>query len=335
MTPIALAADIGGTHTRLALFSPHDRNDRSAAMTIVRQSELLNSDYPSLEAAITAFLPILEQREAIHHSALALAAPINSETVRVTLTNLSWVVERERLQQLLPHSENHLINDFEAQALGTLSLTASEHKALLPNQPAPAAEGVRVVIGPGTGLGQAYVYHDHQQQHIFATEGGHTDFAPLDNEQLALWQFLQPHYGHLSYERLLSGEGLQNIYRFYTGTPMGVTVATPAEISALAARPLIEAQRAVQLFCKIYGAFAGNVALSFRPAGGIWLTGGMSDKLADWIDQPAFSQSYLAKGRMEAVVAAIPLRRVLSQQIGLRGAMHWLVQHLSYRTSLL
>jgi glucokinase len=175
-----------------------------------------------------------------------------------------------------------------------------------------------VVAGAGTGLGMAWLAQTGSGVLPRATEGGHLDFAPNNERELALYRWLAGRFGHVSYERILSGGGLVDTYRFIAGSAAGVE--RPAQIAALARQADPAATQALRLFVEIFAAYTGNLALAFNPTAGIYLCGGLSAHLAHWFEPTAFMAAFAAKGRMAGVVRRIPVFLVTRHDSGLAGA---------------
>lgn len=304
---ISLAADIGGTYSRLAWFG-------SGGDPLGEGQVFENARFDSLEAVIAEAMAARGRTgETIDHMVLAVPGPVDCDPV--TLTNIPWQLQRDGLRARFGVTALMIVNDFQAAALGAIE---EPHARLRVLNPATPGDGPVVVAGAGTGLGMAWLPSRGHPGLPRATEGGHLDFAPVDAEQLALYRVLAERHGHVSYERIVSGEGLLNSYRFIAGPGAGAD--TPAQIAARAARGEREAQRAVRLFVAVFAAYAGNLALAFNPTGGIYLCGGLSAHLADWFEPGAFMAAFAAKGRMAGVVQRIPVFLVTRHDTGLTGA---------------
>ena len=302
-----LAADIGGTYSRLA-WSPDDAAQGDP------EQVFNNADFDSLEAVIDRGMAMrgLVGRP-LDHLALAVPGPVHDDPV--VLTNIHWQLHRDALKTRYRAARLTIVNDFQAAALGAAAEPPERLKTL---NPAERGDGPKVVTGAGTGLGMAWFADAGGTALPQATEGGHMDFAPNNPDQLGLYKQLAGRFGHVSYERILSGEGLMDSYRYFAGGP--AQAADPAGITALARQGDTAATRAVRTFVDIFAAYAGNLALAFSPTGGIYLCGGLAVHLADWFDPAAFRASYAAKGRMRGVVQRIPVFMVTRHDTGLTGA---------------
>jgi glucokinase len=206
------------------------------------------------------------------------------------------------------------MNDFSATALGVTQLPDGDLLRIHPGRSDPAFPVG--VLGAGTGLGEAVLVPCDGRFHVLATEGGHGDFAPQDAEQTGLFQHLQEQFGHVSWERVLSGPGLVNIFTFLGGEP-----CDPAELAAMADSGDERARRAVRIFIDVYGSEAGNMALRLLGRGGIYIAGGIAARNPDWFTDGTFTNAYLRKGRFREVVGSIPVYVVMNPEAGLLGAL--------------
>ena len=313
-----IAADVGGTKTHMAIVEP------AASAENMPGSVLYEAIYPSQQ--FSDFSPLLHTflkesgRPANQVSTLSLALPGVVNESRATLTNLPWVIQKQGLKEEFHLDDVLLMNDFQASASGIASL--DERDKVVLNAGESIDGGLQVVVGAGTGLGVAWLQRNNQQVSTHATEGGHIDFAPVNAEQIRLLEFLLARHSHVSYERLLSGAGLASIYAFVTSQQNddAKLMTAPAIVESANAgnKP---AQQAVTLFVEIYGAYIGNLALLFKPAGGLYITGGVAAKILPWMCSDAFIQAYRSKGRMQPLVQAINVTLVKNENVGLMGAL--------------
>lgn len=318
-----LAADIGGTNVRLVLAKT------TGEMLVV--SHYASHDYDGMEPIVDRFLSG-NGRPEIAAACMAIAGPVEDGGAgpRARVTNLPWVIESGGIAALLGGARVRLINDFQAVGLGIEALRPEELVTLQAGQPTP--RGPRALIGAGTGLGQGALVWSHDRYEPIPTEGGHADFAPADDEQWALACELRVRHGHVSWERLVSGGGLEIIYEFLSRRAEksgegGTTGADPvsrtaAEISeaALANNDAV-AVRALDLFARLYGAQAGNLALTIGATGGVYVAGGIAPRILDKLRDGTFMRAFLAKGRMRGLLERIPVHVVISDDVGLRGAV--------------
>lgn len=319
-----LAGDIGGTHVRLRVVECHDRKS-----VVQRDGRYASAGFPNVDGVLREFLG--DDASSLDASCLAVAGPV--ETIgtgqRVPVTNLPWVIESAALARSVGLRHLRLINDFEAIGYGVDALAPS---AFLELQAGTASyQGARVVIGAGTGLGQAILVGERQDVRVLPTEGGHVDFGPANEPDLELARWLIRHYGRATYERVLSGPGLKRLYDFLRETgaaPESETLRTalrqsdPAAAITQAARdnhdPLAVA--AIDRFVRIYGAQAGNLALATGATGGVYVAGGMAPKMLDFLRDGRFMDAFRNKGKMSFLAASIPVRIVIDPDVGLIGA---------------
>ncbi|MCK5725799.1 MAG: glucokinase [Thiotrichaceae bacterium] len=307
-----LAADIGGTKSWLSLCE-WDAKVKGAKP--VYEALYASADFDDFTSLLQHFLQAaeLEANHVIDTMCLALPGVINNGRCR--LTNLDWALDREALQSTFTIPTVLFVNDFQAAAIGTKSLKADDFICL--NAAAVDKKAITVVTGAGTGLGMAWMDSTQASQQLFSTEGGHCDFAPTTVEQMSLLRFLLEQYEHVSYERILSGAGLVQLYRFYQPDHKQTT----QEINALARQGNAEANAAIRLFVAIYAAYIGNLALLYKPAGGIYIAGGIAKHILPWMQEKAFINHYLHKGRMRHLAENTAVFLVTNNRLGLEGAI--------------
>jgi glucokinase len=315
-----LAGDIGGTHARLAFFEGTADHPVPVVLEV----------FPS--AAHAGLEEILRKFVALHPNPVESAAFGLPGAVRngvVQTPNLPWIVAASSLAECLGLPSASLINDLEANAHGIAVLGPKDLATLSPG--APGSSGNRVLISPGTGLGEAGLLAEGDQYHPYPSEGGHADFAPRNETQIDLLRYLLQHFPHVSYERVLSGPGLYHIYQFLRDTkraqePAGLAEEMlhgdpPAVISEKALRggpPICE--MAMDQFVSIYGAEAGNLALRGVATGGVYLGGGIAPRILPKLQGPGFLQAFWAKGRLTELLEAIPVHVILNDETALLGA---------------
>lgn len=305
---IILAADIGGTQARLLLAEV-----QGSQWQPVRQAVLPSRAFASLQELLAQFL---EPGEQPHSACLALAGPIHQQQVQ--LTNLPWLVDAGELGRQLHIPRLQLLNDFAAQAHG-LPLLADTARCTL--QVGTSRPGTRALLGAGTGLGMALLAGSAEQPQVLASQGGHVDFAPTDEQQIELLQFLRRHYPRVSLELLLCGRGLSRLYAFFTAQAADDPELPDArQISQLAEQGDGAAQQSLQLFARLLGSAAGNLALTSLAEGGVYLSGGIAPKILPYLQQPAVLQAFFDKPPMHELLASIGLHVVLDELLGLRGA---------------
>ncbi|MBI4455605.1 MAG: glucokinase [Acidobacteria bacterium] len=314
-----LAGDVGGTKTILGVF-----DDSSDPMRLVDWKTFPSRKYPALENVITEFLQGTKQ--AITDACFGIAGPVRQG--RVVTPNLPWIVESEKIAAVLKTRTAILINDLEATAFGIA--TVSAHSLLCLNQ-GSRAEGNQAIIAAGTGLGEAFLYWDGKDHLPSPSEGGHAEFGPRTDLEVALLDHLRKKFGHVSYERILSGPGLVNIYGFLRDTgkqtePEWLRERIRQQDAAAAISEAALQQRnelamdALNLFVSIYGAEAGNLALKTLALGGVYIGGGIAPKIQTKLVDGVFMQAFTDKGRFEKYTRDIPVYVILDDKTTLKGA---------------
>jgi glucokinase len=311
---LIIAADVGGTKTRL-IFADIDEPGN-----VLYEARYLSGEFDSFEPLLEIFI---NESGAVKGQVdlltLALPGLVNETSAR--LTNLPWVIEKQLLKDIFGFKKVSFMNDFQASAFGTAQLREKDRIILNPGVLKSndlKDNAVRVAVGAGTGLGVAWLQGDQATACAFDTEGGHIDFAPVNDTQIRLLQYLQQRYAHVSYERLLSGAGLVTLYEFCAGKQNSNINAAWVNSQSQTDEA---AQRALSLFVQIYGAYIGNIALLYKPYGGIFITGGIAAKIIDKMQSEEFINAYLGKGRMSALVEQIAVYLVTNERIGVLGAM--------------
>jgi glucokinase len=310
-----VAADIGGTNARFACATL----DAAGIPTLGTVRKYKVADYPGLAACWRAFAA--EEGGSLPDKvSIAFAAPTSQELIK--LTNSSWVIQPAHLARELGVANVRLVNDFEAVAHAVARLPRAELPLLFgPDEPFPADGGV-TVLGPGTGLGVALIAFDDGLPHIIATEGGHTDFAPLDGLEAQILDLLRRDYRRVSTERICAGPGLNNLYKaLATITHEKIELLSDADLwSAALDGSHALARTALERFCLSLGSVAGDLALVHGPHA-VVLAGGLAQRLrAFLVDESGFHSRFTAKGRYEALMRSIPVRIATHDEIGLYGA---------------
>ncbi len=315
-----LAGDIGGTNARLAYFQPQNGHLR-----LVSERTFPSREHSELGEIVSQFVDDSGTRP--DAACFGIAGPVRNG--RVETSNLPWVIEQSLLAKQIHLPATLLINDLEASAWGIGALAAGDLVPL--NRVSGPAVGNQGVIAPGTGLGEAGLFWDGNRHHVFACEGGHADFGPQGDLQIELVRFLQARFGHVSYERILSGPGLVNVYEFLLASGCGkespefaaaLTQGDPAAVISKAALDgtQVLAQKALDLWVSVYGAEAANLALKVMATGGLFLAGGISPKILSKLTGPLFMRAFLAKGRLQSLMEVIPVQVVTNEKAGLLGA---------------
>lgn len=314
-----LAGDIGGTNTRIALFDQTSLHKPVAVEVYASQEEA------SLESILDHFLQ--KHAQAVELACFGVAGPVHDN--RSTATNLPWMIDGAALATRLATQQVWVINDLAASAYG-VAMVAAEGMSVL-NAGAPDAVGNAAIIAAGTGLGEAGLFWDGRQHHPFASEGGHASFSPTNELEVELLRWLQGQWTHVSWERVLSGPGLANIYRFFKDTGRGEEPAwlrdemqqgnAAAVISEAALAQRSELCVAVlDCFCRLYGSEASNLAMKLMATGGVYVAGGIAVKNFAKLRDGGFLEAFLGKGRMLPLLEAMPVRIILNEQLNLLGA---------------
>jgi glucokinase len=314
-----LAGDIGGTNARLAYFQPQNGHLR-----LISERVFPSREYRELGEIVSQFLEGAATRPEV--ACFGIAGPVHDG--RVETSNLPWIIEQSRLAKQIHLPATLLINDLEANAWGIGALSTQDLVAL--NRVA-ASVGNQAVIAPGTGLGEAGLFWNGSQHQILASEGGHVDFAPQGDLQIELLRFLAIRYGHVSYERVLSGPGLVNVYEFLRKKGCGDEPAgfaaqlSQGDAAAAISRSALNrtnplAEQALDLWISVYGAEAGNLALKTMATGGIFLGGGISPKILPKLTGPSFMSAFFDKGRLRPLLEKIPVHVITNDKAALLGA---------------
>jgi glucokinase len=298
----------------------------------IATTEYDSQAFPSLEAVVRLFLDEAKPRSAVRSAAFGIAGPVVGG--RSATTNLPWVVDERALAKKLSIRRVVLLNDLVALSLGVLAMPASRLRSL-GGPGLPRRRGANLaVLAAGTGLGEATLVWDadHGRYLPCATEGGHADFAPGDETQMDLLRFLRKKFGHVSWERVLSGKGLGNLYDFLViekgmkESRHAVRTLDAADdrnlaLSELAAEGTSKAAaQAVALFVRLYGAEAGNLALKTLAVGGVFVCGNIATTMASVLSDGAFHRAFVDKGRFAPLMGSIPVALVLGTDVGITGA---------------
>ncbi len=321
-----LAGDIGGTKAILALFEDVEKRKK------IKEEKFVSKDFSSFEDMVKVFLP---KDVSLQSACFGLPGPIVNNTCYVT--NLPWVVDGKKIQNLLGISSVFLLNDLVANAWGLCLLREEELYTL---NEGTQKIGNRALISAGTGLGQAGLYFDGKKYHPFPTEGGHVGFAPSDDEEVEMWRYFKQKFGHVSYERFLSGQGIKDLYHFYVDvkkeieTPSVKKVLDQGDqariISSFGMQkqcPICE--KVVERFVAIYGKEAGNLALKFLALGGVFLGGGIAPKMLEVFKHGTFMKSFVDKGRFKDLLSEIKVQVILNPETALLGAAYHATSRMS------
>lgn len=313
-----LAGDIGGTKTRLAIVGVD-----GSRVNVEREKEYPSRNFATFEALLADFL---NETQTPDHAAFGIAGPVLNRAVLAT--NLPWFIEADVLQQRFGFKECDLLNDQEATAYGLSALGAEDLMVL--QQGDPDACGNAAVIAAGTGLGEAGLYWDGQHHHPYATEGGHASFSPQNELEFALLRHLQLRHIHVSWERIVSGMGLRALHDFMRIYRKSVVpgwleneMQAGDAVAAISRAALAESDdiciETMDIFVRLYGAEAGNLALKTMSHGGLYVGGGIAPRILPLLQRDIFMQAFLSKGRMRLLLEAMPVRVILNDRAALYG----------------
>jgi len=327
MSDVIVAGDIGGTKTNIGLFEVAAGQPR-----LLRSASFHSAEYPGLAPIVTSFLGE-ETNPVVKAACFGIAGPVIEN--RVTAPNLAWQIDGSLVAGEVKVPQLLLINDLVATAEGIPLLGEDETVLLQAGVPEPPGhEGNRVLLAAGTGLGMALLPRIGASWTPVPSEGGHVDFAPRNEEEIGLLRSLRERFARVSVERVLSGPGLFNVYRFLRDIRHAPESAEVREALARgddparvigehglpgpAACPLCS--KALEMFAAAYGAVAGNLALTGTATNGVWLGGGIAPKILPRLSDGLFLQSFLAKGRLAPYLERVPVRVILNQRTAMLGA---------------
>ena len=319
-----LAGDAGGTKTNLALFKATKKN-----IELVHEETYHSADYSS-------FLDILNQYLSAHPDCkpdrlcMGVAGPVFQG--KVDLTNLSWRLDSDELSRALKIKYVFLINDLEATAYGLAGLGPDDFITI--HEGVGKHEGNMAIMAPGTGLGEAGLYWDGSNYHPFPTEGGHTDFAPRNELDMELYQYLQKKYEIVSCERVVAGPGVYDIYQFLCDVKKRKMADWLKEAfekndpSAIISQSALEEKDAacmetMQLFVRYLARECSNLVLKLKATGGLFLGGGIPPKITSILQQNVFYDNFLDCDRMQNLIKKVPVKIILNNQAALLGAAYF------------
>jgi glucokinase len=320
---VILAGDVGGTKTRLLLVRLKERQ-----LTIINEKSYQTREYQSLVQLFRSFLD--KDWPAIDGICLGVAGPVNEGKVQGT--NFPWEITAEEIKKELQCASVLLMNDLEANAYGLAALEAKDFEIL---KSGSNIAGNAAVLSVGTGLGEAGLYWDGARYHPFATEGGHCDFSPRNELDVELWRFLQKKYGHVSWERVLSGPGISHMhdflrhYRGQTAPPwLQKELLEEEDAAKVITKAALERKDAVcvetlELFVRFLAVEAAQLALKTKATGGIYMGGGIIPKILKGIDRDLFCKNFVQVGRLSPLLEKVPVRVVLNEKTALLGAAYY------------
>jgi len=314
-----LAGDIGGTNARLALFDV-----RNGQYKLISATVFPSQRYSGLDQIVTEFVDTSGIRPA--QACFGIAGPVTNG--RVETSNLPWIIESAHLADKLKINKAILINDLEATGYGIAALAPEDLIALTQTA---GAGGNQALIAAGTGLGEGGLYWDGARHHVFPSEGGHCDFAPIGDLQIELYRYLFARYGHVSYERVLSGPGLVNVFEFLRDSGRGKVPGWLTEEmqkmdpAAAISSAAIDGkcgmcEQALDIFVSVFGAEAGNLGLKLKATGGVFLAGGIAPKILPKLVTPLFLDAFLGKGRLRHLMEVMPVKVITNDKLALLGA---------------
>jgi glucokinase len=313
-----IAADVGGTHTRLGLFAPAGSRPRP-----ISTREYDTQQFASFRHILALFVDEVSSGQ-VDAAAIGVAGPIVQQRAR--LTNVAWEVSAADVAAQLGTSRVRLLNDLEAMATAIPVLRADELETLQAGAHDP--DGNAAVIAAGTGLGEAYLPRIDGRFRVLASEAGHTDFAARTERELALVRMLREDYGRASLEHVLSGPGLRNLHRF-THPVDRACIAVPDPSSDGAAAQMSQSGlqgrcphclEALTMFAEALGAEAGNLGLRGTATAGVYIGGGIAPRILPALRADGFLGAFLDKAPMHALVARMPVHVILNIDAGLLGA---------------
>jgi len=315
-----LAGDIGGTKTNLGIFM------RGAGRPILKILKTYPSGkYPDMESILALFLR--EYPMPVHYACFGIAGPVHHG--KCSVTNLPWEVSEARLKKRFRLRHVQLINDLAATAFAIPCLKKGELYVI--NKGRAQKEGNLALIAPGTGLGESIVVRENGMYVPVSSEGGHVDFAPQNEQEVGLWRRLKIKYGHVSLERILTGQGLEDIYSFlvksgaYKETGRIVKRMKDADPAAVISEEAIigrskSCKAALDIFVSILGGAAGNLALTGLTTGGVYVAGGIPPRILPKLRGRTFMSSFTAKGRFKGFLENMPVYVILNDKAALVGA---------------
>lgn len=319
---ILLAGDIGGTKARLGLFSLSNGRYR-----LLFEETFQSQHYRGLEVIVREFLRGEKKAASV---CFGVSGPVIEGKTKAT--NLSWVISTRSLQRELGLGKVGLINDLVANAYGISLLRKRDFETLNAGK---ERRGNAALISAGTGLGEAILFWSGKEHIPLPSEGGHAEFAPRNRLEIELLQYLMGRFGHISYERILSGAGLFHLYEFlrdskrFSKEPEWLSKKMKQEDPAALISEMARQRKnrlcvmALDMFASIYGAAAGNLALQAMGIGGIYLGGGIAPKIVWKLKEEVFMRAFKDKGRLSEVLAHIPVKVIMNDKAALLGAAHY------------
>ncbi len=316
---LSVVVDLGGTNIRLAVCELETG-------TLNQLKEFVCAEFASLEEALVQYFATLQDE--VKHLCVGIACPVEGD--RITMTNLSWEFSQQALKDKLKLASLYVINDYTAISLAVPFLSQEEKIQIGGGEAQP--DGVTAVFGPGTGLGVSHIIKPADKWISLDGEGGHVSFTANTREQADILFLLQEQFGHVSAERILSGQGLVNLYQsLCTLSERQAEFEQPKEVSKAALDGSCTiARRSLQVFCQAMGGFAGNLALTLNCSGGVYIAGGIVPRFVDFFQSSEFRRFFEDKGRFKDYLSAIPTFLITHDNPGLLGASVYLRQELEF-----
>ena len=328
-SPYILAGDIGGTKSNIATFRVVGKD-----LVLVRNQRYPSASFAGLNAILRDYLA--EDERPNLAACFGVPGPVHNG--RAKPTNLSWGVDAAEISEEFEIPHVAVLNDLAANAYGITHLKPADFAII--QKGAPDAAGNRCVVSPGTGLGEAGLFWDGQRYHVWACEGGHTDFGPRSPLEIALLEYLMKYFGHVSSERIVSGLGIENIYKFLRETGRGKELpAVAAEMQGTDPNRVISKYadsgecpmcvQTLEIFVACLGAEAANMALKTMSLGGVYLGGGIPSKILHRIQSVGFLHAFNDKGRLSSLMESMPVMVILNDQAALFGAGYFALEGCS------
>ena len=323
-----LAGDVGGTKTNLAIY----QMDRGPSDPLAEET-FPSDEYPDLESILGEFLRKVKVQ--VDSASVGVAGPVIEG--RASITNLSWIIDERKLREEFKLTSVLVINDLVATAYFVPHLT-SEKDVYSLNRGSPVMNGTRALVAPGTGLGEAFLVWDGSRYRPYASEGGHSDFAPNGEVETDILQKVRENWEHVSWERVCSGPGIRNIYNYYHKDPIfayekatmeketaGLEDPVPFIVDKAMTEemPCSTCQATLNTFVEVLGAEAENLALKVLATGGVYLGGGIPPKILPVLKNGTFMQAFLRKGRLSNLLSRIPVHVILNSRAALLGAAQY------------
>ena len=324
-----LAGDVGATKTELTLY---DKVNSAGKLKKIISEKYLSNDYKNIEEIIFLFMKDkIDKTVKIDSACIGIPGPVDNG--RAKLTNLNWEINEKYLSEKLKINKFRLVNDLEAIATAVINLSENDENEIevIYKGKDSDKKSNKVIIAPGTGLGQAALIYSESKYNVVATEGGHVDFAPGNETEIDLYKYLEKKYGHVSYERVISGMGIVNIFdflksinKFEIESELLNRILTEDAAAVISEYGLYKeskiCEEVMNIFVAVLGSQAGNMVLNFKAFGGVYLAGGIPFKIKEKLKEKIFIDMFLNKGRLSYLLKSTPVYLIKNQSIGTYGA---------------